>query len=236
MVGTKWIGRQALIAAALAASTVGVYGAEPAHGLNALLSDLHLTGSGVHEWLDRLGAATGPAHERLLAVNPAGEIVETIDGTATAVTVTDDLEGMLFRDGSGLVLVHNHPSGRSLSLADIRYLGKPGVQAIVAIGHDGSVYAARRGPRMTSSGACAAGGLDAVYWHVFHLLRIEEPSMIPTDTPIETYLPHLTALALARAGCLEYYASMAPERLLGYKGNFCAFTRVAASAAARVVK
>ena len=46
------------------------------------------------------------------------------------------------------VLVHNHPSSVGLSAADIGQLSKPGVAAIVAIGHDGSVFVASAGRAM----------------------------------------------------------------------------------------
>ena len=47
-----------------------------------------------------------------------------------------------------VVLVHNHPANAGLSAADTQQLAKPGVAAIVAVGHDGSVFIASAGPRL----------------------------------------------------------------------------------------
>ena len=81
-------------------------------------------------WLDRLGASQGgPPHERLLAVTESGAVVHSLDGDGTVVVITPEFDRDLLRDGAALVLVHNHPTGTSLSSNDISHLAKGGVAA-----------------------------------------------------------------------------------------------------------
>jgi hypothetical protein len=200
--------------------------------LDALLSDLRLTEAGSRDWLGKLGVdAQNTGHERLLAVAPDGRILRVLDGSETTVIVTPEFDGDLMREDAAIVLVHNHPASTSLSQQDLAQLEKPGVATIVAIGHDGSVYAARRkdpAPARHCAADCYAALRDAVST----ALRIERPRMKVTEIPAESFATHLAVLAIARAGYLDYAQVMAPARRAAFAANVAAFGRVVATARA----
>ena len=112
-----------------------------------LAARLDLSGRGTAAWLRQL-ERNGAATERLLAVTTSGELVMAREGGRTAVAIGVELDLLLRRPGSAIVLIHNHPSNTALSAADIGQLSKPGVAAVVAICRDGSVFMAAAGPRM----------------------------------------------------------------------------------------
>ncbi len=209
--------------------------AQERRSLNAVLTDLRLNQEGTHEWLGRLGVSGEVSgHERLLAVSPEGRVLRALDGSETTVVVTPEFDGDLMREDAAIVLVHNHPSSTSLSQQDLAQLDKPGVATIVAIGHDGSVYAARR----TSQAArrCNPDCYAAVRQAVSKALRLELPRMKPTEIEAESFATHLVMLALARAGYVEYVDAMAPARRAAFAANLISFGRVVATARAALAR
>ena len=141
---------------AAAAITVGFVSVVGAAGVTAgvnndelgvLAARLDLSARGTAAWLQQL-ERNGAATERLLAVTTSGELVMAREGGRTAVAIGVELDLLLRRPGSAIVLIHNHPSNTALSAADIGQLSKPGVAAVVAICRDGSVFMAAAGPRM----------------------------------------------------------------------------------------
>jgi hypothetical protein len=209
---------------------------DPARGLKALLRQLSLTEAGSQGWLDRLGAwEGGPAHERLLAVTETGAVVRSLDGDGNRVVLTPEFDHDLLRDGAGLVLVHNHPTGTSLSGNDLSHLDKSGVVAVVAIGHDGSIYAASRGPRFDALW-CEAERYATLRKNVRWAMLLEGTFTEGLQFPFESYAAHLAALALAKAGVIDYAVRMAPDRRSAYDERRAAFERIAAIAAAHVRK
>lgn len=226
---------------ALSAAALGPARAEaqgPPRSLAALIADLRLTeAAGAREWLARLGVVAGTvAHERLLAVSGDGRILRALDGSDATVVVTAEFDGDLVREGAGIVLVHNHPANTSLSQQDLGQLDKPGVAAIVAIGHDGSVYAAARPSGAARARRCGPECYARVRDEVGKALRIEVPRMATNASTAASYATHLTLLALAKAGFVDYFAAMAPERRATFDVHIVAFGRVVASARAVVEK
>jgi hypothetical protein len=67
-------------------------------------------------------------------------------------------------------------------------------------------------------------------------LRIEVPRMATNASTAASYATHLTLLALAKAGSVDYFAAMAPERRAAFDVHIVAFGRVVASARAVVEK
>jgi len=226
----------ALSAAALAAARVDAQG--PPRSLAAIMADLRLTGdTGARDWLARLGVAAGTeVHERLLAVTGDGKILRALDGSDATVVVTPEFDGDLVREGARIVLVHNHPANTSLSQQDLGQLDKPGVLAIVAIGHDGSVYAAAKPQGFARARRCAPECYAQVRAEVSKALRIEVPRMATNASTAASYATHLTMLALAKGGYVDYFAAMAPERRATFDAHIAAFGRVVASARAVVEK
>src|SRR5262245_2983380 len=207
-----------------------------ASSLGSLLQQLTLTERGSHDWLERLGAFDeGPVHERLLAVTNTGAVVSTLEGDGIHVTLTPDLDRRLYREDAALILVHNHPSGTSLSGNDLGHLSKPGVIAVVAVGHDGSVYAASRGPHFDSSW-CGGERYCDLRQQLSYAILVEGDATVGLRFPFESYSQHMAAMALANAGIIEYVATMAHDRRAAYCDQRTALGRIVASASARVAK
>src|SRR5262249_40982461 len=143
--GTCWAAWAALLA--LGSATTA-----PAQDHKPRLADvaahLELTPAGVRGWLDKLQDGSGPkAPERLLLLSETGEVLATRPGGPSSVLLDRDVDALMLDAHNAIVLVHNHPHSTSLSLNDLDQLTKPGVAAIAAVGHDGSLYLAARGPR-----------------------------------------------------------------------------------------
>lgn len=198
--------------------------------LAGLLTSLHLTGAGTEQWLDRLAPAgrTGrPAHERLIAVTVDGATVAIVDGTARRVPLGRALDARCLQPGAGIVLVHNHPHSLGLSADDLSQLAKPGVAAVVAIGLDGSLYAAaaaRRFPGDAFRDLIYAPALAEAGQQMRH-----ERAGLAEDDP-GGWMPHLMGLALAEAGVIEYRATLAPDRQAAFDRDRPALGRVIAVA------
>lgn len=199
----------------------------------ALAAGLDLTGPGVQRWLEELGVVPGsvPA-ERLLVVNLAGVSLARRDGGPASVHVDSQVDDLLLRRGTSAVLVHNHPANVGLSGPDLRHLTKPGVAAVVAIGHDGSVFLAAAGPRMDPRGFDDRQYLVAVE-EVRKRLRAEWPSGSVSTADSDAHFSHLVTLALARAEIVRYWFTLRSGRE-SYQKARLAFGRVVAGAAARL--
>jgi hypothetical protein len=195
------------------AITVGFVSVVGAAGVSAGLSEdelgvlaarLDLSERGTAAWLQQL-ERNGAATERLLAVTTSGELVMAREGGRTAVVIGVELDLLLRRPGSAIVLIHNHPSNTGLSAADIGQLSKAGVAAIVAICRDGSVYMAAAGPRMDR---------DFLESHQYFPAEAEvsrrmELARINSSRPDAIRLRgHLVARALAKAGIISYRADI----------------------------
>jgi hypothetical protein len=190
-------------------SFVGAAGVNPPGSgddeLGVLATRLDLSGEGAEAWLRQL-ERNDAATERLLAVTTSGELVMAREGGRTAVVIGVDLDRLLRRPGSAIVLIHNHPSNTALSAADIGQLSKPGVAAVVAICRDRSVFMAAAGPRMDG---------DFLESHQYRTAeagvrqRMELAKMTAASWPDATRLRgHLVARALAKAGIISYRADI----------------------------
>ena len=138
-----------VLAVTIGVSQAGAQG--PAVDLPRLVAGLDFTESGVKRWLERLGATVvGPPSERLLVVRLTGEDVLVRQGNASSVHVDAEIDDDFLAAAAAraVVLVHNHPTSVGLSGPDLGQLAKPGVAAVIAIGHDGSVFVASAGRRM----------------------------------------------------------------------------------------
>jgi hypothetical protein len=203
-------------------------------GLENLASRIDLTEPGVRRWLERLGAGSGgPLAERLLAVSPAGDILMERDGERSMTRIDGEFRSLLLRPDLEVILVHNHPANAGLSGADMRQLANPAVAAVVAIGHDGSVYMAAAGPRF-DAGSFVERQYAFADAEVTRRLRAERLS---TQIPIaaaEAHFSHLLALTLARAGVVQYWFSLRGPSRDSYAQARIVFGRVVVGAAARL--
>src|SRR5947209_5031844 len=70
-------------------------------------------------WAKRL-----PNRECLLAITPDGSVLDEVEGNQTEVELGPTFDARLQSAGTGIILVHNHPSGNALSGADLGQLSK----------------------------------------------------------------------------------------------------------------
>ena len=151
-----------------------------------------------------------PGRERLILVAPDGRWVSVTDGPPGATAV--DAQGSLAMatPGARLTLVHNHPGGTGLSAPDILSLSQPGVQAVEAIGHDGSIYVARRGPAFRADAYATAAARFTAAARGLPL----SPDLRAT---LAGHFAHLVSLVLHRAGAIQYQSTLAGERAHAFR-------------------
>lgn len=164
-------------------------------------------------FLKDLMKATAPGRERLVVLGPDAQVLAMSEGTQSEVEVPDFDRSVLAED-EGVVLVHSHPSSTSFSRADILHLSRPRVEAVVAIGGDGGVYFAARGPRFVPNGvgplydSASSGAQDM--WRAAGNWQ-GGPNVKPAP-----HFAHIVSQALAGAGVIVYRASMPFDRERSY--------------------
>lgn len=199
-----------------------------------LVSSLDLTDLGAARWLARLEAnGSDPAAERLLAVTATGEPVMERDGGRSSVDVGVDLDRLLRQQDRSIVLIHNHPSNVGLSAADIGQLARPGVAAIVAVGHDGSVFVAAPGPRMDPDHVEDRQYAEASA-EVTRRLRKDWPSEHVPFAIADAHLNHLVARAMAGTGVIDYWFALRGTSRDSYARAQMVFGHVVAGTAAQL--
>jgi hypothetical protein len=224
------------LAVAMAAGVRADERHEPGEDLRALAVTLNLTDKGVARWLEKLGVTgEGEQTERLLAVSMTGEVLMQRQGGRGFVRVDSELDDLLLRPDMAIVLIHNHPANVGLSLDDMRHLTKPGVVAMVAIGHDGSVYLASAGPRI-SRPWFDDGEYTAALAAVRSQLRIEWPAGRLSIAAGDAHTSHLVALTLARAGIIRYWFKFRGSNLVTYEDARFIFNRIVVVAAGGMTK
>jgi len=237
MGGTGFVGVRRLVVLAFLAigSMAGIASAGP-RPVDAVLRSLELRSGGVDRWLAELGVTKdGTGDERLMIVTTRGQIVATLVGEGSRVDIGPDLVIRLSEPGAGLVLVHNHPLSTSLSWVDVVHLARPGVAAVVAIGHDGSVYAVAPGPRfdpaLVTYGVIATARAAA---EARAIRYARAKGAADCDDKVRSYFPHVVLEALASTGVVDYRTRMAPDRLAGYRTRRALFEDLTMVAATRV--
>lgn len=204
---------------------------EATEDLRSLAVKLNLTDKGVTRWLEKLGVTRGGEEtERLLAVSMTGELLLERQGGRASVSVDSELDGLLRRPDMAIVLIHNHPANVGLSLSDMRHLTKPGVVAMVAVGHDGSVYIASAGPRIDRPWF-ADQQYAVAFAAVRNQLRIEWPAGRLSIAAGDAHTSHLVALTLARAGIVRYWFRFRGSNLVTYEDARFIFNRIIVVAA-----
>ena len=206
---------------------------KPPIDLSDLAERLELTDGGVRRWLDRLGAKDASRAETLVALDSTGKILIERRGGESSVRVDPELDDLLLRPGAGVVMIHNHPANVGLSLADLRHLYKPGVAAIVAIGHDGSVFIASAGPRFDHP-AAADLHYPVALAEIRDGLRREWPAGRLSVEAGDAHTSHLITLAFARARVVQYWFKLRGGSLVSYQETPFVFNRIAALGAARL--
>lgn len=157
----------------------------------------------------REGTRTG--HEWMRCYTEGGDdLGVTTSGKRSSVGFTAAMRVAIMTEDRRVVAHHNHPSNTSLSGADIECLGYyPGLVEIVAHGHQGSFYAARRGAagggmrgkksRLSTAYKAASTNLQRRLSALLDLaggpMAVEEAGVVHA---------HLVMLALEQASMVEY--------------------------------
>jgi hypothetical protein len=143
-----------------------------------------------------------PTVERLLVVGPDGRVIGEANGDGDHVLLPEAVDELLAAKPVRATLVHNHPGGVSLSGNDLSQLGKPGVERVIAVAPDGSVFEATAGPKFDR------GTFDERYLKMLSEMteRVNREARRDGVSLDRVYpnLCHLTALALDRAGVIRY--------------------------------
>lgn len=222
------------VTVALASGVSGEAAQDRLTDLPRLVADLDLTERGLGRWLGELRVtADDPPTETLLAVNVTGERLLERHGGSSSVRVDPELDSTLRQPDRTIVLVHNHPTSVGLSVDDMGQLAKPGVAAIVAIGHDGSVFIASAGTRFDRD-FFEARQCALVSTEVAKRLRAEWPSRGVSVAASDTHFNHLVTLALAKARVVQYWFNLRGTNRASYELGRAVFGNVVVGAAERI--
>ena len=146
----------------------------------------------------------------LIVLDARGQVIRVVDGVDGEVEFPSDMAGLLSRAGARLTLVHNHPASNGLSPYDLAQLEKPGVHAVVAVGHDGSVYVAARGTAFRSGTGDANDSYGRAARAALLLQRRERDAH--ARAAFDRQFHHVMALALHDARVIEYRSMLSLER------------------------
>jgi hypothetical protein len=170
------------------------------------LPDGRTAGVDASVWVEALGRGGKlPSHERMMVVSPTGDVLGVVDGERDRVILPLDLTYDLNHEALRATLVHNHPDSVSLSGSDLFQLAKVGVERVVAVGHDGSVYEATVGAEFRAG--------DPVEYQYPILLRrlvdrLDREAQLSGGnlSALYPHTAHVLALILDRAGVVHYSA------------------------------
>src|SRR6185436_596630 len=154
-------------------------------------------------WRTALGnGGPMPEFERLLVVGADGVVLGEANGDEHHVLLPEELYRKLCDGAVRATLVHNHPGGVSLSGTDLGQLGKPGVDRVIAVRPDGSVFEASAGEKFDPAtfSELYARVLSDVTERVNREARRDGVSL----APLYPNLCHLVAMALDRSGVIHY--------------------------------
>lgn len=166
-------------------------------------------------WIRLLDAPGSWDRESLVVLTTDGRVLGRVEGDRDTVAFPGTLDELLDAGQDRLVLAHTHPANTSLSGADLCVLLRRGVERVVAIGGDGSVYEATTGRRTVTrvTGARLFADVEA---RVRERLPIEAARAgAPPGAGFE-FFSHLVASAFARAGVITYRVQMSATLVSRY--------------------
>jgi len=101
----------------------------------------NMRGDGIAHVFNR-GLETGHEHASAVDMGKGIEFFRTTDRKKSSVSFSAVQMNYLANPKNNIELIHNHPSSTSLSLADLNVGSFPGVNRVVAVGHDEAIYSA----------------------------------------------------------------------------------------------
>jgi hypothetical protein len=176
-----------------------------------------------------------PVHERLMVVAPGGRVLDVVDGEDKRVALPVWLDAALNDEATRATLVHNHPSDVSLSCADLRQLARPGVERVIALGNDGSVFEATAGSHFGTELLDESSCRSLLASVTTRLLNEVEPVAGQTF-PVTQYVPHLLSSVLHRLQVIDYRVTPSVQVRVDLNRYQWPFDRVVAVTASRQEK
>lgn len=167
-------------------------------------------------WVQLIGGPGRlPDRERLVVAATDGRLLGVADGDHNAVRFPEIVDVLLEAGSVRVVLAHNHPANTSLSGADLALLGRRGVERVVAVGNDGSVYEAMAGRRFVDPTTIATlfPEVEARLWERLPLEAVRVG--VPPGAGFE-FFSHLVASVFARAGAITYRSRMSSSLMARY--------------------
>lgn len=195
-----------LTAACVAGTTLATHAQTPSRIRALTLPEGRTAGLSSRFWTHALtNGGRLPDHERLLVLASNGEVLDVVDGDTDHVLIPPSLDRMLCGGSARVTLVHNHPANVSLSGGDLFQLTKAGIERVVAVAHDGTVYEASS--RSTPAALARAIAnyprlLERLIAEARHEARLTDQDL----SPLFPLLPHMAALALQRTEVIDYQA------------------------------
>ncbi|WP_425091998.1 phage minor head protein [Tropicimonas sp. S265A] len=140
-----------------------------------------------------------------LAADAEDGVLDWNAGNRGNVGFTPAMRAALRRDGAKGVAIHNHPSSTAFSPADFKVmLGSRGLDTLVAVGHDGSLYRASR----RTAKVVPAELIDEVQLVARELLAAARAEGLVSGVDAQHLLPHILSLTMDRVGAVRYRFSL----------------------------
>lgn len=146
------------------------------------------------------GERTGFEHALVYDVRNGTQFVKKTVRSKNSVSFTTHELALFANPKNRLDLVHNHPSGSSLSLPDLRMGTLPGIERVTAYGHDGSLYTART---LIDAGTLARLNRAISPEIENHLLTILNSGKL-SSSQANHIRQHVKNLVLDAVGAIEY--------------------------------
>ncbi len=183
-------GRYDRIAGALTAQARGVE--------SALIAQARARG--IRTGVEHLAAMDiDPADTRAIREAGSAAPVEWVSGWRGGVKLSETLKAIVADPARRIGVIHNHPDSSGFSKQDFLALdGYSGLERLIAVGHDGTLYRASN-PRR-GMGAV----VDPLYRYSQNLVDAAAADLGMDETALFRLRGHATASALARAGYLDY--------------------------------
>ncbi len=186
-------------------------------------------------WVQLIGGPSGlPDHERLIVLTTDGRVLGAVEGDNNAVRFPPVVDAMLEAGSLRVVLAHNHPASTGLSGADLVLLGRPGVERVVAVGNDGSVYEATAGRRFVQESTIVTL-FPEIEARVRERLPLEAARAgVPAGAGFE-FFSHIVASVFARAGVIDYRSRMSASVMARYLPDSTWLDRLVSTEASRLM-
>lgn len=174
---------------------------------------------GARDWV--LGQARDSGNEHLAAHDIAGGSHASTIGMPDRVNLGGDLLSLASDPSAGIVIHHNHPSGRALSNTDIAALGYPGIRHVLAHGGNdifgASLTQEAREAALRLHPAHARAGLSRAYGAAYAVvtpaLRMQALGNKISTEEVHRIHADLINRALDAAGIIDYVGTRQPQEL-----------------------